>query len=286
LRRDSGLDARWRMPDTARTMNGKNNAPPVALTIAGSDNSAGAGAQADLKTFTAHGVYGLTAITCIVAEVPGKVSAIQPVEPRIVREQIRLSFAAYPVAAVKTGMLFSREIIGAVCDELEKNKPLLVVDPVMVATSGDVLLKNDAVAAYTQRLFKQAALVTPNLDEVGALLGRPVASLAEMRDAGRELAEKFGVPFLLKGGHLRTGEATDLLFIGAEIHEFSAPFVPGVSTHGTGCTYSAAITAGLARGLGLKDAVAGAKQFVTHAISGFFRWQREGGTTDALNHFR
>jgi hydroxymethylpyrimidine/phosphomethylpyrimidine kinase len=274
------------MPDTARTMNRKNIAPPVALTIAGSDNSAGAGAQADLKTFTAHGVYGLTAITCIVAEVPGKVSAIQPVELRILHEQIRLSFEAYPVAAVKTGMLFSREIIDAVCDELEKNKPILVVDPVMVATSGDALLKNDAVAAYTERLFKLAALVTPNLDEVRALIGRPVASLAEMRDAGHELVEKFAVPFLLKGGHLHTDEATDLLFDGADVHEFSAPFVPGVNTHGTGCTYSAAITAGLAGGLALKDAVSDAKQFVTRAISNFFRWQREAGTTDALNHFR
>src|SRR5215210_5775747 len=115
--------------------------PPVALTIAGSDNSAGAGAQADLKTFTALGVYGLTAITCVVAEVPGKVSAIQPVDVAIVREQIRLSFEAFPVAAVKTGMLFSREIIEAVCDELEPRRPKLVVDPVMIATSGDALLQ-------------------------------------------------------------------------------------------------------------------------------------------------
>ena len=279
------LDARLRMRDIRLTMKSNNALPPVALTIAGSDNSAGAGAQADLKTFTALGVYGLTAITCVVAEVPGKVSAIQPVESRIVREQILLSLAAYPVTAVKTGMLFSREIIDAVCDVLEKNPLPLVVDPVMVATSGDALLKSDAVAAYTERLFKHASLVTPNLAEVSALCGRTIDSLARMREAGCELVEKFGVPFLLKGGHLRSGEATDLLFSEGKIHEFSAPFVPGVNTHGTGCTYSAAITAGLARGLVLTDAVAEAKQFVARAISGFFRWQRGSETTDALNHF-
>lgn len=260
--------------------------PPVALSIAGSDNSAGAGAQADLKTFGALGVYGLTAITCVVAEVPGRVSAIQPVEPGIVREQIRLAFEAYPVAAVKTGMLHSRAVIDAVCDALEKAGTPVVVDPVLVATSGDALVKNDAVAAYTERLFKQAALVTPNLDEVRALLGRPVFTLEEMRGAGRELAAKFGAAFLLKGGHLREkSNATDLLFANGEIHEFTAPFVPGVSTHGTGCTYSAAIAAGLAKGLPLVEAVAEAKRFVTRAIAGFFRWPREGRPTDALNHF-
>lgn len=259
--------------------------PFVALTIAGSDNSAGAGAQADLKTFTACGVYGLTAITCVVAEVPGRVRAIQPVETDIVREQIRLSFEAYPVAAVKTGMLFSGEIIGAVCDELEERRPLLAVDPVMVATSGDALLKNDAVALYEQRLFKLATVVTPNLDEACALLGHSISSVNAMRDAGRELAGKYGCDFLLKGGHLRGAEAVDLLFTGGEVHEFTAPFVPGISTHGTGCTYSAAITAGLAKGLPLVEAVAAAKQFVTGAIANFFRWPCQGGSTDALNHF-
>ena len=265
-------------------------APPVALTIAGSDNSAGAGAQADLKTFGALGVYGVTAITCVVAEVPGRVSAIQAVDPAIVREQIRLSFQAFPVAAVKTGLLHSREIIEAVCDALEEHfaraaKRLpLVVDPVMVATSGDLLLKREAVAVYTDRLFKLAALVTPNLDEAGALLGRAIASVDDMMTAGSELRGKFGVPFLLKGGHLRSGEATDLLFAGGEAREFKAPFVPGVATHGTGCTYSAAITAGLAKGFALEQAIAGAKRFVTRAISGHYNWPRDGGATIALDH--
>lgn len=268
-------------------------APPVALTIAGSDNSAGAGAQADLKTFSAFGVYGATAITCIVAEAPGRVSAIQPVEPEMVREQIRISFEAFPVAAVKTGLLHSRAIIETVCDTLEelfarecgRPRPPLVVDPVMVATSGDPLLESDAAAVYTGRLFKLAALVTPNLDEVRALLGRPVATVDEMRTAGRELAGKFGAPFLLKGGHLRGNEATDLLFAGGEVREFSAPFVPGVATHGTGCTYSAAIAAGLAKGLPLERAITEAKTFVTRAIAGHFSWPRGETATAALNHF-
>lgn len=262
------------------------NKPHVALTIAGSDNSAGAGAQADLKTFSALSVYGLTAITCVVAEVPGRVSAIQPIDAEIVSQQIRLSFEAYPVAAVKTGMLHSRTIIGAVCVELEKTKAPLVVDPVMIATSGDALLKPDAVALYKDRLFKRATLVTPNLDETGVLLGRLVSSIAEMREAGSELAEKYGVPFLVKGGHLRGDKALDLLFAGGKIFEFAAPFVRGVSTHGTGCTYSAAIAASLAKGLPLAVAVSEAKQFVTRAIANHFRWKRGAAVTDALNHFR
>jgi hydroxymethylpyrimidine/phosphomethylpyrimidine kinase len=260
---------------------------PVVMTIAGSDNSAGAGAQADLKTMCALGTYGVTAITCVVAEVPGKVSAIQPIEPRIVAEQIRLLFEAFPVAAVKTGMLYSREIIATAADALAGSKVPLVVDPVMVATSGDPLLQADAVALYRERLFPMATVVTPNLDEVRTLLGRAVTSLNEMRRAGAELVAQFGSSFLLKGGHLREAVATDLLFIagGGAVHEFSAPFADGVSTHGTGCTYAAAIAAGLGKGLTLRDAVAEAKAFVTRAVTQFLRWERDGATTDALHHF-
>ena len=265
--------------------------PPVVLSIAGSDNSAGAGAQADLKTMSALGVYGVTAITCVVAEVPGKVSAIQPIEPHIVAGQIRLLFDAFPIAAVKTGMLYSREIIAAVCDTLAESfaragsRPALVVDPVMVATSGDPLLQADAIAICRERLFPIATLITPNLDETRTLLGRPITTLDEMRRAGAELTARHGTAFLLKGGHLRGPTATDLLFAGGEVVEFSAPFVPGVSTHGTGCTYSAAIAAGLGKGLALHDAVAEAKHYVTAAVTHFLRWEKDGRTTDALNHF-
>ena len=257
---------------------------PVVMSIAGSDNSAGAGAQADLKTFSALGVYGVTAITCVVAEVPGKVSAIQPIEPRIVAEQIRLLFEAFPIAVVKTGMLYSREIIEAVAGALQPAISL-VVDPVMVATSGDPLLQQDAIALYRERLFPMAKVITPNLDEAAVLLGRPIANLDDMRLGGRELAARFGTAILLKGGHLREAIATDLLFTGSEIHEFSAPFVPGVSTHGTGCTYSAAIAAQLAHGRPLVEAVAFAKRFVTNAITNYLRWEKDGRITDALHHF-
>ena len=257
---------------------------PVVMSIAGSDNSAGAGAQADLKTISALGAYAVTAITCVVAEVPGKVSAIQPVEPRIVAEQIRLLFEAFPIAAVKTGMLYSRAIIAAVADALPPGIPL-VVDPVMVATSGDPLLRADAIALYRERLFPVAKVITPNLDEAAVLLGRPLTSLDEMRVGGRELADLFGTAILLKGGHLREAIATDLLFADGEMHEFSAPFVPGVSTHGTGCTYSAAIATALAHGEPLVQAVATAKRFVSKAITHFLRWEKDGRATDALHHF-
>jgi hydroxymethylpyrimidine/phosphomethylpyrimidine kinase len=265
---------------------------PVALSIAGSDNSAGAGAQADLKTMSALDVYGVTAITCVVAEVPGKVSAIQAIEPRIVAEQIRLLFEAFPIAAIKTGMLYSSEIIEAVCATLAEclakceRQPPIIVDPVMVATSGDPLLQDDAVALYRERLFPFATLVTPNLDEVRTLLGRAIENLDGMRRAGQELATQYGCAFLIKGGHLRVDPATDLLCEpSGVIHEFSGPFVPGVSTHGTGCTYAAAIAAGLARGLALPAAVHEAKQYLSNVIAGYLRWEIGGRPTDALHHF-
>jgi hydroxymethylpyrimidine/phosphomethylpyrimidine kinase len=260
---------------------------PVALTIAGSDNSAGAGAQADLKTMSALGVYGVTAITCVVAEVPGKVSAIQPIEPRIVAEQIRLLFEAFPITALKTGMLYSCEIIEAVCAVLETQDHIpMVIDPVMVATSGDALLQRDAVALYRERLFPLATLITPNLDEVRTLLDRPITSLDDMRRAGQELAAEYGRAFLIKGGHLQLDPAIDLLCTpDGVVQEFSARWVADISTHGTGCTYSAAIAAELAKGLALPAAVGEAKQFLANAVAQFLRWEKNGRVTDALHHF-
>ncbi len=275
-------------------------APPVVLSIAGSDCSAGAGAQADLKTFSAAGVYGLTALTCVVAEVPGRVAAIQPVDLEIVRKQIELSFASFPVAAIKTGMLHSRaviEIVAEMCAARCAPRPPgtvgagldripLVVDPVMIASSGDTLLEASAIQAYTQKLFPLAALLTPNLDEGSALLGRKLSSLLAMRLGGRELAERFGVPVLLKGGHLGGDTATDLLiYPDGRTVEYEMPFTRGVSTHGTGCTLSAAITACLGMGVELEEAVSLAKEFVSTAVLNYFRWPRQDGSTDALNHF-
>src|SRR3712207_5321636 len=160
---------------------------PVALTIAGSDCSAGAGAQADLKTFSTLGVYGLTALTCVVAETPGRVQRIQAVEADVVANQIDLLLESFPIGALKTGMLYSAEIVSVVARSLHAAKLPIVVDPVMVATSGDLLLKQEAITVYERELFPLAAVITPNLDEAAALLGRAIEGVDEMRTAGKEL---------------------------------------------------------------------------------------------------
>lgn len=269
-----------------------NGQKPVALTIAGSDCSAGAGAQADLKTFSALGAYGLTAITCVVAETPGKVQRIDAVAADLVVEQVSLLLEAFPVGAIKTGMLYSAEIVSRVAAALRDGRRNaagveipLVIDPVMVATSGDLLLEKEAVDLYEKELFPLAAVVTPNLDEAATLLGEPITDLEGMRVAGKRLVERYRVPVLLKGGHLGGSEAIDLLFAGDDVVEFSAPFTRGVHTHGTGCTYSAAIAAGLASGLSLVDATQAAKRFVSAAIARHFSWRGPAAASlHALNH--
>jgi hydroxymethylpyrimidine/phosphomethylpyrimidine kinase len=260
---------------------------PVALTIAGSDCSAGAGIQADLKTFTAFGVYGLTAVTCIVAEIPGKVSRIEAATSRIVRDQIKVLLKNFQVGAIKTGLLCSEEIVSAVAKAIEDSGQgiPLVIDPVMIATSGDRLLEAAAIDAYKNKLFPLATLITPNLDEAALLLGTRIRARQQMERAAKMLANRFCSSILLKGGHLQGDKAIDLLFHNDRLTQFSAPFVQGVATHGTGCTYSAAITAGLASGLSLERAIERAKRFVTKSIARRFRWKRNsGGTVNALNH--
>jgi hydroxymethylpyrimidine/phosphomethylpyrimidine kinase len=260
--------------------------PPVALTIAGSDSSAGAGIQADLKTFSALGVYGLTVVTCIVAEVPGKVSRIEPVGARIVREQIEVLLRNFQIGAIKTGLLCSAGIISTVAKAMRDVRVPLVVDPVIVATSGDPLLEPAAIEAYEEQLFPLASLITPNLYEAERLLGTKIENRESMHRAGKGLERELGTAILLKGGHLVGPDAVDLLFADGKVIEFSSPFVRGVATHGTGCTYSAAITAGLACGLSLEEAIRRAKKFVTASIAGRFRWSlRSGKNIDALKHF-
>lgn len=267
-----------------------NGQAPVALTIAGSDCSAGAGAQADLKTFAAFGVYGLTALTCVVAEIPGKVERIDAVAAEMVVEQITLLLKEFPVGAIKTGMLYSADIVSRVASNLSEGAASgraipLVVDPVMVATSGDLLLEKEAVGVYERELFPLAAVVTPNLDEAATLLGEPITDLPAMHAAGKQLVARYGVPVLLKGGHLGGSDAIDLLFMSDEVVEFSAPFTRGVHTHGTGCTYSAAIAAGLASGRSLVEATGAAKRFVSAAIAQHFSWPGEGSSSlHTLNH--
>ena len=257
---------------------------PVTLTIAGSDNSGGAGIQADLKTFTRFGVYGATAVTCVVAEHPGRVSRITAVEPSMVAEQIRLVFEAFPVAAAKTGMLFSSGIIRAVAQEMRRRKKTkLVVDPVMVATSGAPLLKPEAERALARELFPLAVVVTPNLDEAARLVGRKLKTPQAAQEAAHELARRWKVPFLVKGGHLGLDQAQDFLtWPNGKTRVFLSRRIRGVETHGTGCTYSAAICAGLGQGLSLEMAVAKAKCFITRAI----RQHLKIGRYTPLNHLR
>jgi hydroxymethylpyrimidine/phosphomethylpyrimidine kinase len=262
---------------------------PIALTIAGSDSSAGAGIQADLKTFSGLGVYGLTAVTCVVAEIPGKVSRIEQVSARMVRDQIEVLVKDFQIGAIKTGLLCSAEIVSVVAkamrgvESLRGRRVPLVVDPVMIASSGDRLLEATAIDAYTDQLFPLATLITPNLDEAALLIGTEITGRAQMEKATKALASKYRAAILLKGGHLRGDNAIDLLFHKNKLTEFSARFVRGVSTHGTGCTYSAAITAGLACGLPLEGAIRQAKKFVTKSIVRRFRWKGESGEIVALN---
>jgi hydroxymethylpyrimidine/phosphomethylpyrimidine kinase len=288
-----GRDRRARRRRANRKTNAQRSTHslPIALSVAGSDCSAGAGIQADLKTFTALGVYGLTAVTCIVAEVPRKVSRIEPVSARTVREQIEVLLKNFRVGALKTGLLCSAEIVCAVAraiqdDEKKAARSIpFVVDPVMIATSGDNLLEPEAIEAYKNKLFPLATLITPNLDEAGLMLEATIKDRKQMENAVKALAKKYGASILLKGGHLRGDNAIDLLFHHGELTEFPAPFVRGVKTHGTGCTYSAAITAGLASGFSLEQAIKRAKAFVTESIKRHFHWtSKSGEILDALRH--
>ena len=257
---------------------------PVALTIAGSDSGGGAGVQADLKTFASLGVHGATAITCLTAQNPVEVRGVQPCRPEMVRAQIEAVFEELPPAAVKTGMLYSTAIRRVVTDWFGTGKrPPLVVDPVMIASSGAALVKNAARPIHLECLLALALLVTPNLDETGALLGiEPPRSVEQMRQAARRIQERFGCAALVKGGHLRqVRQAVDIFYDGETELLLEAPFVRGVSTHGTGCTYSAAITAYLAWGESLTRSVELAKEFITQAVAHSYR----AGRHDTLNIF-
>lgn len=249
--------------------------PPIALTIAGSDCCAGAGLQADLKTFGSLGVHGLTVVTAVVAETPLEVAEVHELPPAVVQSQLSLLLRNYPVAAVKTGMLYSAAHVVAVADLLAGTGLPLVVDPVMIASSGASLLDPEAVETIVERLLPLATLVTPNHPEALVLLGDTAD--ASPADAARRLGERLGGAVLLTGGHNREeGEATDILWHDGTSHEFTAPWVDLPSSHGTGCTISAAITAGLAKGLAIPEAVGQAKDFVSGALRGAHRWPGPG----------
>ncbi len=248
----------------------KHRSIPVALTIAGSDSGGGAGIQADLKTFDAFGVHGVTAITCLTAQNPSRILGLQPCPPKFLALQLEAVFLGFHPAAVKTGMLHSGKLIRIVAEFLAKQPQLkLVIDPVMISTSGTRLLDARAVRTLTQKLFPLATLVTPNLDEASALLGWTVRTVEDMRRAARQIHHEHGCAVVIKGGHLRgCAESVDIFFDGTEEMLLTAPHVKGVRTHGTGCAYSAAVTACLAKGLKLPDAVVAAKEFITNAIAG------------------
>ena len=258
------------------------SSPPCVLTIAGSDSSCGAGVQADLKTIGALGGYGVNALTCVVAEIPGRVSTVQRLGPEIIADQMHVLFAGFPIRAAKTGMIGGIDQVQAVVAAwITIGQPApLVVDPVMVATSGARLMDEECVETVKTLLLPLASVITPNLDEASVLWGRPVTTRAEMVACGHDLSSEFGCAVLVKGGHLGGDAAADALCHAGTVTWFETPRIAGVRTHGTGCTYSAAIATGLARGLLLVEAIREAKAFVTRAIAQHHAW----GGVCSLNH--
>jgi hydroxymethylpyrimidine kinase/phosphomethylpyrimidine kinase len=256
---------------------------PIALTVAGSDSGGGAGVQADLKTFAALGVHGTSAVTCITAQNPDRITVVQACTGSLLVAQLAAVFAELPPRAVKTGMLYTTENIRKAARFLRRQRGLpLIVDPVMVSTSGVPLLAAEAIRALKTELLPRATLLTPNLDEAGILCGRPLREPEDLRTAARLLHQEFGCAVLVKGGHLQgTREAIDLYYDGATELLLSAPLQRGVRTHGTGCTYSAAITAYCALGRPLPEAVTQAKDYITQAIV----QSRRAAGHDVLHHF-
>ena len=259
---------------------------PRAMTIAGSDSGGGAGIQADLKTFAALGVYGTSALTAITAQNTVAVTDVHEIPPSTIAAQIDAILTDIGADAVKTGMLSSSAIIECVADSLRRHSALpgvsrLVVDPVMVAKSGDSLLRQEAVSALKELMVPLAAVVTPNIPEAETLTGLSITSDEDMREAARRIVGMGARAVVVKGGH-REGPATDLYHDGDSFREFTAPRFDTANTHGTGCTFASAVAAGLAQGLNTEDAVGQAKEYVTEAIRASFPI---GGGHGPLHHF-
>ncbi len=242
--------------------------PPVVLSIAGSDPSAGAGIQADLKAFAAHGVYGLTAVTAITAQNTHGVQQTAPVDAALVTAQIAVLAEDFPIAAVKTGMLATAAVVEAVAEAVARFAlPNLIVDPITTAASGAALLDADGVRALCARLLPLATLVTPNWVEAEALTGIRIVSPMDARLAGAALRDQGARAVLVTGGHAPGHEIVDVLVEADGVSEFRATRVRGRATHGTGCAYTAALAAGLALGRPLQDAVPLAQGFVAESIA-------------------
>ncbi len=261
------------------------NLLPVALTIAGSDCSAGAGIQADLKTFQHFQVHGLTAVTCVVSETANIVRAVHQVPVEVVIDQISLLIESLPIVAVKTGMLCSATHVTAIAEILKRYSSIkLVVDPVMIASTSAPLLEPGAVDAYREFLLPLACVITPNLPEAAALLGEAIPDEAGLEAAALRLSKKFGTAVLLKGGHLDGPQCLDLLADQGVVHRFTATRIPVPGSHGTGCTLSAAITALLSRGESLPCAVGMAKTYLGETLLNSYPFQSSNGTiVHALN---
>lgn len=245
---------------------------PITLTIAGTDSGGGAGIQADLKTFAALNVHACSVITCMTAQNPATVLDIMASTPQFLQNQLKAVFSELPPVAIKTGMLYNASLIEVVVDYLQGKHKKLVIDPVMISTSGSVLLQKDAISVLKTKLFPLATLITPNLDELSYLLEHPIKTRQELRQASREFFAKYHCPVLVKGGHLHDDDlAQDILWDGTQEWTYCNQYIHDVSTHGTGCTLSAAITAYLALGEPLNIAVEKAKNYIHHAIAGSVR---------------
>jgi len=241
---------------------------PVALTIAGSDSGAGAGIQADLKTLASFGVYGVTVITAITAQNTVGVRAVQDIDADVIRAQLDAVAEDFAIASLKTGMLSSAAIIETVAAGIQRHRlGPVVVDPVMIAKSGDRLLREDAVDALRRRLLPLAEVVTPNIPEAEVLAGRSIRTRADRLAAARSIMELGAHAVVIKGGHSEDDPVLDLLLDRDGIHEYRAARIVTTNTHGTGCTFAAAITAGLSTGLDLPHAVAQARDYLSRALA-------------------
>jgi len=255
------------MPDLKEYVGGDHSMKiKTALTIAGSDSSGGAGIQADLKTMIMNGVYGMSAVTALTAQNTTGVRAIQEVDPDSLRQQIDAVFEDIYPDAVKTGMVSSAELIRVIADRLRfYNAKNVVVDPVMVATSGSALLKNDAVKVLMGELLPLARVVTPNIPEAQVLSGMKIVSKEDMISAAKKIGDDHNCAVLLKGGH-SINDANDLLYADGELHWFEGRRIDNPNTHGTGCTLSSAIASNLAKGYTLTQSVKRAKEYISGAL--------------------
>ncbi len=247
---------------------GKLVTPPVVLTIAGSDSSGGAGIQADIKTISANGCYAASAITAITAQNTCGVTDILGLPPELVGKQISAVFDDLDVSAVKIGMVYDTGIVRAIASSLEKYSPKYVVcDPVMISTSGAMLIKEETIKIMEEELFTRSTLITPNIMEASKLAGFSISSLEDMRKAALQLYRKYGCSVLVKGGHLSGDAMCDILCVGGDIYEFTLQRVKSSNLHGTGCTLSSAIASFLAKGEDIAGAVKYAKLYVRQAIA-------------------